>query len=129
MTYLLFRLQVVESSSILVSILFKEALSHPYISFFHLLVNGFSVSYLPPFFIQMTNIGTVTSIIICHCHNVCTIHYKDSKLTSVFLKMSQFILQFTRTALRLRVTYETLMAAQVVAGIVSYLYYNDTAII
>ena len=35
-------MQVVESSS-LVSVLFKEAFSHPYISFFHLLVNGFSV--------------------------------------------------------------------------------------
>ena len=43
MTYLLFRLQVVESSSLLVSILFGEALNHPYISFLHLLVNVFSV--------------------------------------------------------------------------------------
>ena len=34
--------QIVESSS-LVSVLFREAISHPYISFFHLLVNGFSV--------------------------------------------------------------------------------------
>ena len=34
---------VVESSS-LVSVLFREAFSHPYISFFHLLVNGFSVT-------------------------------------------------------------------------------------
>ena len=38
-----FELQVVESSS-LVSVLFREAFSHPYISFFHLLVNGFSVT-------------------------------------------------------------------------------------
>ena len=36
--------QVAESSS-LVSVLFREALGHPYISFFHLLVNGFSVIY------------------------------------------------------------------------------------
>ena len=43
MKYLLFRLQVVESSSLLVSVLFREALSHPYISFFHLLVYVFSV--------------------------------------------------------------------------------------
>ena len=35
-------LQVVDSSS-LVSILFSEVVSHPYISFFHLLVNVFSV--------------------------------------------------------------------------------------
>ena len=35
-------MQVVESSS-LVSVLFGEAFSHPYISFIHLLVNGFSV--------------------------------------------------------------------------------------
>ena len=38
----IFYLQIVESSS-LVSILFREVFSHPYISFFHLLVNGFSV--------------------------------------------------------------------------------------
>ena len=37
-----FGLQVVESSS-LVSVLFREVFSHPYISFFHLLVNSFSV--------------------------------------------------------------------------------------
>ena len=36
-------MQVVQSSS-LVSVLFREAFSHPYISFFHLLVNGFSVT-------------------------------------------------------------------------------------
>ena len=35
-------LQVVESSS-LVSVHCREAFSHPYISFFHLLVNGFTV--------------------------------------------------------------------------------------
>ena len=33
--------QIVESSS-LVSVCFREAFSHPYISFFHLLANGFS---------------------------------------------------------------------------------------
>ena len=44
-----FGLEVDESSS-LVSVLFREAFSHPYISFFHLLVNGFSVTCLPPFF-------------------------------------------------------------------------------
>ena len=38
-------MQVVESSS-LVSVLFREAFIHPYISFFHLLVNGFSVIVL-----------------------------------------------------------------------------------
>ena len=35
-------MQVVERSS-LVSVLFREAFSHPYISLFHLLVNKFSV--------------------------------------------------------------------------------------
>ena len=45
MAYLLFRLKVVGRSSLLVSVLFREALSHPYISFFHLLVNCFSVTY------------------------------------------------------------------------------------
>ena len=38
----IFYSQIVESSS-LVSVLFREAISHPYISFSHLLVNGFSV--------------------------------------------------------------------------------------
>ena len=38
----IFYSQIVESSS-LVSVLFREAISHPYISFFHLLVNGCSV--------------------------------------------------------------------------------------
>ena len=37
------RYRVIESSS-LVPILFGEVFSHPYISFFHLLVNGFSVT-------------------------------------------------------------------------------------
>ena len=35
-----FGLQVVERS-FLVSVLFREVFSHPFISFFHLLVNGF----------------------------------------------------------------------------------------
>ena len=41
----IFYSQIVESSS-LVSVLFQEVFSHPYISFFHLLVNGFSVIFL-----------------------------------------------------------------------------------
>ena len=40
----IFYSQIVESSY-LVSVLFREAISHPYISFFHLLVNGFSIIY------------------------------------------------------------------------------------
>ena len=36
------RYRVIESSSF-VPVLFREVFSHPYISFFHLLVNGFSV--------------------------------------------------------------------------------------
>ena len=42
---IIFGLQVVESSS-LVSVLFREAFNHPYISFFHLLVYGVSVIYI-----------------------------------------------------------------------------------
>ena len=41
----IFYSQIVESSS-LVSVLFREAIRHPYISFFHLLVNGFSVTLI-----------------------------------------------------------------------------------
>ena len=54
---------------------------------------------------------------------MCADHDKDTKLTSVFLKnVTQFIQEFTRIllqALRLRAAYDTLMAAMVVAGIVS----------
>ena len=39
----IFYSEIVESSS-LVSVLFRETISHPYISFFYLLVNGFSVT-------------------------------------------------------------------------------------
>ena len=39
------RYRVIESSS-LVPVLFREVFSHPYISLFHLLVNGFSVIQL-----------------------------------------------------------------------------------
>ena len=39
------RYRVIESSS-LVPVLFREVFSHPYISRFHLLVNGFSVIYI-----------------------------------------------------------------------------------
>ena len=46
-----FGLQIVESSS-LVSVLFREAFNHPYISFFHLLVNGFSVIIIIIIFIN-----------------------------------------------------------------------------
>ena len=51
----IFYSQIVESSS-LVSVLFREDLSHPYISFFHLLVNGFSV------IIRIINFKIISSI-------------------------------------------------------------------
>ena len=44
-----FGLQLVESSS-LVSVLFREVFNHSYISFFHLLVNVFSVTCFRTFF-------------------------------------------------------------------------------
>ena len=50
----IFYSQIVESSS-LVSVLFREAISHPYISFFHLLVNGFSVIITIIIFIIIIN--------------------------------------------------------------------------
>ena len=43
------RYRVIESSS-LVPVLFREVFSHPYISLFHLLVNGFSVTCFRTFF-------------------------------------------------------------------------------
>ena len=42
--YVIFGLQVVESSS-LVSVLFREVFNYHYISLFHLVVNGFSVIF------------------------------------------------------------------------------------
>ena len=45
-----FELQIVVSSS-LVSVLFREMFNHPYISFFHLLVNSFSVTCFHSFFL------------------------------------------------------------------------------
>ena len=44
-----FGLQLVESSS-LVSVLIREAFNYPYISIFHILVNGFSVTCFRTFF-------------------------------------------------------------------------------
>ena len=44
-------MHLVESSS-LVSVLFREAFNRPYISFFHLLVNGFSVTCFRIFFVD-----------------------------------------------------------------------------
>ena len=64
------RYRVIESSS-LVPVLFREVFSHPYISFFHLLVNGF-FCYLFPYFLraraseQGNVIGSVR-IYICVC--------------------------------------------------------------
>ena len=54
-----FGLQLDESSS-LVSLLFREAFSHPYISFFHLLVNGFSVTVV----IILGCIGSAVTLVI-----------------------------------------------------------------
>ena len=45
----LFGQQVDENSS-LVSVLFREAFSYPYISYFHFLVNSFSFTCLSPYF-------------------------------------------------------------------------------
>ena len=62
----IFYSQIVESSS-LVSVLFREVFSHPYISFFHLLVNGFSV-----IIIRFSN-GYLNMDFVCSCtNNDCT---------------------------------------------------------
>ena len=55
-------MQVVESSS-LFSILFREAFSHPYISFFHLLVNVFSVIQIN-FHIEPPEVGLVQKLLM-----------------------------------------------------------------
>ena len=49
-----FGLQLVESSS-LVSVHFRETFNHSYISFFHLLVNGFSVTCFRTFIADSFN--------------------------------------------------------------------------
>ena len=48
-----FGLQLVDSSS-LDSVLFREVFNHPYISFYHLLVNGCSVIYVHTFKISLS---------------------------------------------------------------------------
>ena len=58
--------RVIESSS-LVPVLFREVFSHPYISFFHLLVNGFSVTCFR-FFFKLTVTELSISIVILHVH-------------------------------------------------------------
>ena len=56
------RYRVIESSS-LVPVLFREVFSHPYISFFHLLVNGFSViSYSVDTLLEGVNLLLVNCI-------------------------------------------------------------------
>ena len=57
----IFYSQVVESSS-LVSVLFQEEISNPYISFFHLIVNGFSVTSFRTFRRPLTFIILVGGI-------------------------------------------------------------------
>ena len=57
----IFYSQIVESSS-LVSVLFLEDISHPYISFFHLLVNVFSVTSFCTFSRPLTFIILVGGI-------------------------------------------------------------------
>ena len=75
---------VVECYS-LVSVLFREAFNHPYISSFHLIVNTFSVTCLPPFL----NLNVkYKCYCLNYCHIISTIHDKDTKVTSVFLKLS-----------------------------------------
>ena len=59
-----FGLQLVESSS-LDSVLFREAFSHPYISFFNLLVNGFSVTCIYIFIIPVG-----LSVLLISCSNI-----------------------------------------------------------
>ena len=69
----------------------------------------------------MTNIGTVASI-TWYCHNVCKIHNKDTKLISVFLKCHLIhpgVHKDSSIGTQTRAGYDTLMAARVVAGIVS----------
>ena len=70
----------------------------------------------------MTNIGTVASIITWHCHNDCTIHDKGKKLLLFSLKCHPFhpgIHKDPSIGVRFRAAYDILMAARVVAGIVS----------
>ena len=69
----------------------------------------------------MTNIGTVASIITWHCHNVC-VHDKDTNLLHFSLKCHLIhpgIHKDPSIGAQIRAAYNTLMAARVVAGIVS----------
>ena len=77
------RYRVSESSS-LVPVLFREVFSHPYISLFHLLVNGFSVTCFRTFF-QLT----VTELSI-RCTQVTIWNHDKGKLI-LMLQVRQVI--------------------------------------
>ena len=81
-------MQVVESSS-LVSILFREPFSHPYISFFYLLVNVFSVISISVVVIasvysEKTRLKNLMKIIIIIMNKLqeTTVFHGHQKLTS-----------------------------------------------
>ena len=80
---------VFESSS-LVSVLFREAFSHPYISFFHLLVHGFSVTLL---------IIIIVIIFFIRVFSECTVAIATSLILLVtnFPESCAFIIGFSFT--------------------------------
>ena len=60
------RYRVTEISS-LASVLFREVFSHPYISFFHLLVNGF---------VLLVSVHVLANLCVMHCgHIIHTLHF------------------------------------------------------
>ena len=80
----IFYLQIVESSS-LVSVLFREAISHPYISFFHLLVNGFSIIYIKYIFIKaVITFVTDSSVDVTACLALVQAMYELPPIHQIF---------------------------------------------
>ena len=78
------RYRVIESSS-LVPVLFREVFSQPYISLFHLLVNGFSVTCFRTFFLL-----TVTELSI-RCTQVTIWNNHDKGKLILMLQVRQVI--------------------------------------
>ena len=76
---------VIESSS-LVPVLFREVFSHPYISFFYLLVNGFFVTCFHFFFLTVTELsirGTQVTIWIIMTKEIDVAGKASYKLSSL----------------------------------------------
>ena len=78
------RYRVIESSS-LVSVLFREVFSHPYISFFYLIVNGFCVTSFRTFLANCYEL----SISIVHVKYKSIFHSSCTQVTILIIRTKE----------------------------------------